>query len=289
MPKYPKRLCGEDLYHHLYAWGNDRNSIFIEPYHYEKYLQLLETLSFAHHIDVVAYALLQWHIHLFIFDKKNRISKFMEELHGQYALFFNRDTGKVGHVFGERYNNIIVQPNEYGLWLSRYIHRQAVEAGLVELPEEYPWTSYRQYTGLDPIKFIRPWIILEQFGDPVHNFKEVAKLYKGFVLGEDNANYEINWDDNKNPIIGSLDFITGVKKNMGIKAKSPFPRDEILRMVSEELGVASEWIIYPKGQEQKKIRRKAISILYKKHNLKISEIAKVLQLSRFTVMKWIER
>ncbi len=288
MPKYPKRLCGENLYHHIYAWGNDRNNIFTAPSHYQKYLQLLEQISKKHNIITIAYALMEWHIHLFIFDLKNKISKFMEELHGKYATFFNKETGKVGHVFGERFNNIIVEPNEYGLWLSRYIHRQAVEAGLVKLPEEYFWTSYRQYIGLEPIRFISPWVILEQLGDPVHHFKEVTRLYKEFVLGEDNVNYEISWDDNKNPIIGSLDFISEVKKSMGIKAKSPFPRDEIIRMVSEELGVPSEFIIYPKGQEQKKLRRKAINILYKKHNLKISEIAKLLQLSRFTVMKWIE-
>ncbi|MEO0216416.1 MAG: transposase [candidate division WOR-3 bacterium] len=286
---YPRRICGENLYHHIYAWGNDRHNIFTEISHYQKYLQLLKQSSQKYQIVVIAYALMQWHVHLFIFDPKNKISKFMEELHGKYAIFFNKETGKVGHVFGERYNNNIVQPNEYGLYLSRYIHRQAVEAGLVKDPEEYPWTSYRQYIGLEDIQFISPWIILEQFGDPVHNFKVVANLYKEFVLGDDNENYEINWDDNKNPIIGNLDFITEVKKSMGIKAKSPYTRDKIIQLVADELGVKPEWIISPKGQEQKKIRRAAINLLYTNHALKICEIAQILQLSRFTVMKWIEK
>lgn len=261
MPKYPKRLCGENLYHHIYAWGNDRHPIFKSQHHFQRYLTFLEELSLKFFIEVIAYALMDWHVHLFIFDLKNKISKFIEQLHGQYALFFNKETGKVGHVFGERYNNIIVQPNEYGLWLSRYIHRQAVEAGLVNLPEEYPWTSYRQYIGLETIKFIKPWVVLEQFGDPRNDFEKVARRYREFVLGEDVEEYEINWNDNQIPIIGSLEFIANLQQKMGIRAKSPFPRGEIIRKVCDELGVTEEWIINPGGREQKIMRRKAINLI----------------------------
>ena len=51
------------------------------------------------------------------------------------------------HVFGNRFKNKVVDANSYGLWLSQYIHRQVVEAGLVSNPENYEWTSYHTYIG----------------------------------------------------------------------------------------------------------------------------------------------
>ncbi len=287
MPYYPKRLCGENLYHHIYAWGNDRVSIFKNQHHFQTYLNMLERLSTNYFIDIIAYALMEWHVHLFIFDLKNKISKFMEELHGKYALFFNHNTGRVGHVFGERYNNKIVQPNEYGMWLSRYIHRQAVEAGLVSNPADYPWTSYKQYIGLEPIKFIKPWVVLEQFGDPIKDFKNVAKKYEEFVLGGEDEKSYIDWEGVKDRIIGNFDFVKSINDRVGIRRAPLSP--ELLKLVSKELKVTEECLLKPVGREQKGIRRKAINILYDKYNLKILEIAKLLKVSRFAVMKCLER
>jgi REP element-mobilizing transposase RayT len=246
---------------------------------------MLERSSVKFNIDVIAYALMEWHIHLFVFDLKNKISKFMEELHGRYASFFNRDTGKVGHVFGERYNNKIVQPNEYGLWLSRYIHRQAVEAGLVVHPEDYPWTSYKQYIGLEPIKFIKPWVILEQFSDSVGDFKTVAKKYEEFVLGEEKEK-DIDWDEMRNPVIGDLKFVMSQCDSRVIR--KIVSADELITMLSNELKVTKKCLLKPVGREQRSLRKEAVRILYKSYRIKISEITRLLKISRFSVMRYLE-
>ncbi len=287
MPKYPRRPCGENLYHHIYAWGNDRNPIFKARNHFEKYIDMLERLSAKFSIDIIAYALMDWHIHLFIFDPKNKISKFMEELHGGYATFFNKETGRVGHVFGERYNNKIVQPNEYGLWLSRYIHRQAVEAGIVKDARDYIWTSYREYIGLEPIRFIKPWVILEQFGDPINDFKRVARKYEEFVVGEEIGKFDIHWEDLKTPVIGDFEFVNKLQGKTEMR-KMPFLK-ELLYDVSNELKTTVDVLLEPAGHQQKRLRGEAINILYKRHKLKIFEIAKLLNVSRFTVMRCLEK
>lgn len=280
------RFCGENLYHHVYAWGNDRHPTFKVDNHYQYYLMLLEDLSKNFQIDVITYALLQWHIHLFIFDMLNKISLFMKELHGQYAQFFNKDTGRVGHVFGERYNNKIVQPNNYGLWLSRYIHRQAVEAGIVSDPKDYPWTSYRQYIAMEPIRFIKPQIILEQFADRICDPKELAIRYQTFVL--DNKEGPVDWDGPISLVIGDLNFAKNVEKKLNLKPLAHINKDELLRTISNELSITLESLLNPRGLEEKASRRKAINILVKRYNLKISQTAKILKISRFTVMRNIE-
>lgn len=286
MAKYPRRLCGENLYHHIYAWGNDRNPIFKSLHHFQKYIDTLERISIKFNIEIIAYALMEWHIHLFVFDVKNKISKFMEELHGGYARFFNKDTGRVGHVFGERYNNKIVQPNEYGLLLSRYLHRQAVEAGLVKDPKDYLWTSYKQYIGLEPIRFIKPWIILEQFGDPISDFKNAAKRYKEFVLDEGIEKNNIDWENTKSPIIGDFNFVNALSDKTTISKIPHTP--ELLKIVSNELRTTIESLLEPVGHEQKELRKEAVNILYIKHKLKVCEIAKLLKVSRFTVMRYLK-
>ncbi len=86
------RFCGENLYHHIYVWGNDRYPVFKFEHHYKSYLEFLKRFSKKFAIDVIAYALMEWHVHLFIFDRLNKISVFMENLHGEYAKYFNANT-----------------------------------------------------------------------------------------------------------------------------------------------------------------------------------------------------
>jgi putative transposase len=185
------RLRGEDLYHHIYAWGNDRHAVFKESDHYRMYLYFLSKFSTSFDVNIIAYALMEWHVHLFIYDKLNHISDFMMKLHGDYAQYFNKDTKKVGHVFGERFNNKIVANDFYGKWLSRYIHRQAVEAKLVDDPKEYQWTSYRVYLGLEKSKFLKPNVILEQFGNDKDNWHMAQLAYEEFVLSDGDG--PIDW------------------------------------------------------------------------------------------------
>ena len=107
---------------------------------------MLELTARKKTMDIIAYGLMEWHVHLFVYDRNNTIADFMMTLHGEYAQFFNRECHQIGHVFGERYNNKIVANSVYGLWLSRYIHRQAVEAGMTNDPVLYPWTSYNRWS-----------------------------------------------------------------------------------------------------------------------------------------------
>ncbi|MEO0128696.1 MAG: transposase [candidate division WOR-3 bacterium] len=277
------RLCGENLHHHIYAWGNDHHPIFKFEYHYQRYLEFLKQFSKKFNIDVIAYALMEWHIHLFIFDRLNKISAFMENLHGEYAKYFNADTGRVGHVFGERFNNKIVQPNNYGLWLSRYIHRQPVEAGIVSNPAYYPWTSYRQYIGLEPIDFIKPRTILAQFANKANDEKETAKNYEEFVIGEQEC--PVDFDASKSQIIGDLNWEYEQVKKYKLKLASFANKEELLKKLSDELNTTAECLLNPKGKKERGLRHKAIEILLKKYKFKVSQIARLLKISRMAVFK----
>lgn len=286
MPKKP-RLKGTELYHHLYAWGNDRHPIFKEYVHYEKYLTLLESFSVHWGLEIIAYALLEWHVHLFIYDRLGKLSQFINNLHGEYARYFNKDTKRVGHVFGERFNNKVVQLNAYGLWLTRYIHRQAIESGIVNDPKDYPWTSYRVYIGILPKGFLKPEKIWEQFGIG----KDMFKRYEAFVLGLDDG--PVDWSTTgSGVVIGDEEFIKKTSAadgaiNKGRLVESDF--DDLISKVSSQLGIDGRLILSPSGLIEKKLRHEAFRILVGEYGLSSRRVAQLFRVSPMTVIKAINR
>ena len=251
-------MHGAETYHHIYAWGNDRHPVFRQPAHYRKYLFLLAKYAKSFDVSVVAYALMEWHIHLFIYDKLDNISNFIMELHGEYAQYFNRIANRVGHVFGERYNNKVVNANIYGIWLSRYIHRQAVDAKLVQNPRDYHWTSYRFYLGGERSTFLKPDIILKQFGDR----QDMHKNYEGFVLSNNDG--PVDWS----------------RRTFTLRVG-----EDLIELVDREMSIDRSILLHPQGAYERKLRHGAIRTLAMKYGYSGAQIARSLKLSRAAVKK----
>jgi REP element-mobilizing transposase RayT len=255
------RFRGEDLYHHIYAWGNDRHPVFKETYHYHRYLSYLEQYADKHKIDIIAYALMTGHIHLFIYDRENNISDFMLHLHGEYAKYYNWSAHRVGHIFGERYNNKIVEANEYGMWLSRYINRQALKAGIVDDPEQYPWTSYRIYIGIEKNIFLKHEIIIKQFGEE----KDAYLNYKNFVLADNDG--PVNWEL--------------------IERKCNRKRESI-EEICKKMGVDMNTFKHVQGRTQRKNRHELIIRLLKDYGLRAVEIADYFDMTKAAISKIVK-
>jgi putative transposase len=277
------RVSGSQLYHHIYAMGNDRHPIFKKNFHYYRYLKLLKEYAEFFRIEVIAYALMKWHVHLFIHDLNDTVSDFIMNLHGDYARFYNRTTSRVGHVFGERFNNRIVQPNNYGLWLSRYIHRQPVEAGLVKDPTEYAWTSYRVYLALEKNEFLKPAIILKQFGDGA----EAYANYKNFVLDDDDG--PIDWQTAKQQIIGDDDFIKKLANDHDVELDDEVPEHNLEEIVKKTLGLDMNLLLRPKGKKARLLRHKVIAVLGFEYKFTKSEIARAFNMSVPAVSKVLNK
>jgi len=278
------RLSGKQLYHHIYAWGNDRHPVFKDDRHYREYLEYLQIYLSNYGLDIIAYALMEWHVHLFVFDPFDKISEFMKSLHGKYARFYNRDVRRVGHVFGERFNNKVVQVNNYGLWLSRYIHRQAVEAGIVNDPKDYSWTSYQVYIGLASKGFLKPGVILEQFGRGQAAFRH----YREFVIDEEDS--PIDWDKTITSIIGDKDFVKDVEVSNEIDQKEDeLSNQNLIEIVSSKLHVKPKLLLNPRGWSERRLRHEAFVILVNKYGLSARKVAQVFTVSPTAVVKALKK
>jgi len=85
----------------------------------------------------------------------------------------------MGHVFQGRYKAIVCKKDAYLLELVRYIHLNPVRAGLVDSPEDYPWSSHRIYLGIEKSEVIDPSLVLKQFSDDVSSG---IRSYELFVM-----------------------------------------------------------------------------------------------------------
>ena len=280
MAKKP-RIAGPGLYHHVYAWGNDRHHVFRTAPDHEFYLKLLDLYSERYMVDIIAYALMDWHIHLLVFDLRGELSLFMNSLHGRYAQYFNSVTGRVGHVFGERFNNKIVQFDNYAVWLSRYIHRQMIEAGITKNPDNYAWTSYRAYLGLEKRNFLKADVILDQFGKG-----DIARQrYKEFVAGTDEG--PVSWAKRSPVTVGDTKFKVNVESE--IQKQKDYQQhvqeeDGEIQTVLNSLEYTREMVTTPHGKQEKERRRHVLYLLVNDYHLPIRQVARFFHVSPTTVM-----
>jgi hypothetical protein len=69
----------------------------------------------------------------------------MRHLDGLYTQRLNRARHRDGALFRGRYKAILVDQDNYLAQVVRYIHLNPLEAGLVQEPEVYAWSSHRFY------------------------------------------------------------------------------------------------------------------------------------------------
>ena len=133
--------------YHVINRGVERRTIFSVPKDHEQFLRIVSQLNVRHKVVLFAYCLMPNHYHLFLRTTLANFSRFMKEPNGGYSKAYNSRCRRVGPVFQGRYKALLVQDNEYSLGVARYIHMNPVKAGLVERPQEYPWSSYVEYVG----------------------------------------------------------------------------------------------------------------------------------------------
>ncbi len=148
--------------YHIYNRGNFKNNIFINREDYQFFLLRLRQNLFPETYEknryyriqplpsgsftLLAYCLMPNHFHLLI-KQNNEIppSKLILKLCTSYSKYSNKKYKHVGHVFQDRFRQIIVDDNDYLTWLAAYIHLNPKVAGLIKNSAEYIWSSYPAY------------------------------------------------------------------------------------------------------------------------------------------------
>ncbi|WP_260471949.1 transposase [Bacillus salinus] len=141
----PQRIWYEGATYHITARGNRRAALFQHRSDYDMYVAILEDIRMMFPFILHAYCLMTNHIHLLIETKHHHIKDIMKEWHSRYAVYFNRKYHFDGHVFQGRYSAKMIDTDAYFLQVSRYIHRNPLEAKMVSNLTHYEWSSYIAY------------------------------------------------------------------------------------------------------------------------------------------------
>jgi len=127
--------------------GAGRRVIFKSDDHRRYFLNLLDVVSERFQSECHAYCLMDNHYHLMLRTPKGNLQRIMRHINGVYTQYYNREVGTDGPLFRGRYKAVLVNAHAYWSHLSRYIHRNPLDAGIVEDLENYPWSSFPAFTG----------------------------------------------------------------------------------------------------------------------------------------------
>jgi REP element-mobilizing transposase RayT len=144
----PLRIEFPGAVYHITSRGNGRQRIFQDDVDNRKFLELLGKTIERFHWACHAYCLMVNHYHLLIETPEANLSKGMHHLNAGFCQAYNRRHDTVGHLLQGRFKAIVVDRESYLLELARYIVLNPVRAGMVDRPEDWPWSSYCATAGL---------------------------------------------------------------------------------------------------------------------------------------------
>jgi len=153
----------------------------------DKALKLLRLNNFSSDISLLSFCLMPNHFHLFIKQaNENSIDKFINSLCTRYTMYFNKKYKRVGSLYQGVYKAVLVTNEKQFVYLSRYIHKQALKiASQGDALRSQP-SSYDDYLGFKKTAWVHPEEVLPYFSE------EIADLsYKNFVEGGNND--ELLW------------------------------------------------------------------------------------------------
>lgn len=192
------KIYSENNYYHIYNRGVEKRKIFLDKQDYavflsylknyllpknekelydrlsgptitykerDKILKLLRLNNFDGEITFLAYCLMPNHFHFFIKQKSAQsIDKFMQSLCTRYTMYFNRKYKRVGSLFQAVYKAVLVDNEVQFIYLSKYIHKQAIASqGLTLQEEKQQPSSYFEYLEKRVTEWIKPDEVLSYF------------------------------------------------------------------------------------------------------------------------------
>jgi putative transposase len=162
--------------YHITARGNRRAPIFFDEKDYLQYLTILEDVRTSFPFTLHSYCLMTNHVHLQLETQEHHIQDIMKNIQYRYAIYLNKRMELDGHVFQGRYGAELVLSIDYFLEVSRYIHRNPLEASMVTDAVNYRWSSYPAYIHLLENPHIDRTKTFSHFPNPAHiNYRKFVE------------------------------------------------------------------------------------------------------------------
>jgi REP element-mobilizing transposase RayT len=207
--------------------GQGKKDIFHDKVYYDAFLEILSESVIKFGLEVHAYCLMTNHYHLLVSTPRGNLQRAMRHIGSVYTQKYNRLSKIDGALFKGRYKAVLVDSDEYLLHLSKYIHKNPLEANMVKDLSGYPWSSYPAYIGK---RKHDKWLTMDEVYGQITLGRTKAKRYRTFVedveLNDEVASFYSK--QRISPVLGSAAFIELVAK-LGKVQNSEAPRVNRLR------------------------------------------------------------
>jgi REP element-mobilizing transposase RayT len=267
----------------------------------EIFIKLLGECHDMWGIRVFAYCLMDNHYHLFFQTPKANLSRVMRHLDGIYTQRYNRVHRRDGPLFRGRYKSIVVDKESYLLAVARYIHHNPVEAGLVQFPEQYEWSSCKEYVRILEGQKVPAWLevgeLLGRF--PKSKRKEAFIEFMRSKIEEPEKHFYEK--EHIKAVLGRPEFIERIKKKIKENKKSDpeVPQGRAYKRIDPEgcfmaiqkvYQITKEELIKSSRGKRNEARSMGMVICRKLGGMKLGEIARIYQVGNYsTVSSVIQR
>ncbi len=145
MPRI-SRKCYNSKFFHIMVQGINREHIFEKYEEKEKFFELMNKYSDKNGVKIVSYCIMSNHVHMVVFvEEMECLSKMMLAINTQYAIFYNKNKNRCGYVFRDRYRCQNIFTQSHLECCIRYVHYNPVKAGICRVPQNYMYSSYKNY------------------------------------------------------------------------------------------------------------------------------------------------
>lgn len=278
----PLRIEFAGAVYHITSRGNARQSIFLDRSDWDGFLDILSSVIARFDWVCHTYCLMENHYHLVMETPRGNLSRGMRQLNGVYTQFFNRRHKNVGHLFQGRYKAVLVEKESHLLSLCRYVVLNPVRAGLVRVPGQWKWSSYRATVGQvkRPPYLAVDWV-LGQFG---RKRAEAVRKYRRYVL--EGVGEKSPWESLKGQILLGKDEFVGRLKEFLHGKENVLEVPRVQRFLARP---SLEELFQRERRPGAKKRDEAIYRAYKDYGYYLREIADYLRVHYATVSRALIR
>lgn len=140
-------------------------------------------------VQIIAWCIMPTHFHLVLKQlKENGISDYLRKILESYSSYFNAKHKRKGPLWESRFKNVLVDNDDQLNHLVRYLHLNPTTANLVDHPEDWLYSSYREYLErvdnnraicqFDDILNINPTPYRKFVNDQISYQRELAQIKK---------------------------------------------------------------------------------------------------------------
>ena len=205
------RIEFEGGFYHVIIRGNQRQKVFLEEKDFLKYLEFLNDYKDRYGFWIYAYVLMSTHVHLLIETGQVPLSKILQGINQRFTMYFNWRYGTVGHLFQGRYKAILCDKEAYLFSLVKYLHGNPIRAGMVTRPEEYRWSSHREYLGMNKNGLVDTGLFLRMFSE---DLKRGRTLYREYMRKEEKISKDDFYQTVDQRVLGDEAFVERVRERV---------------------------------------------------------------------------